>query len=199
MQLDPQTQQTIAELAKLGGQYFLPVAALLRALYAGIRGKFPEGLSQIALASMLAGVTAVVGEKDLDFKGIVLNVFGNTVFMAGLLSFIMAYLLRQPNRGYIVDAIVGGILGLIVFVVWTLILGNEWPWWTFPLAIMAGAGGFVVLRSLLRQIARLVRIATFFISIGVLFLVGAGGVLLFQTVMTTVQGITGTPTPTLLP
>jgi hypothetical protein len=195
MHIDPQTQQTISELVKLGGQYFLPVAALLRALYAGIRGKFPEGLSQIALASMFAGATAIVGNDQPDFKALVLNVLGNTVFMAGLLSFIMAYLLRQPNRGYIVDAVVGGVLGLIVFAVWTLILGNDWPWWTFPLAIVVGAGGFVVLRSLLRQLAKLVRIATVFITLGVLLVLGAGGVLLFQTVMTTVQNFQATATP----
>src|SRR5215470_2412071 len=127
-------QQTIAQIVHLGGQYFLPVAALLRALYSGIRGKFPEGISQIAVASLFAGLSAAIGQEDLNIRAIALNILGNSIFMAGLLAFIMAYLLRQPNRGYTVDGIVGGVIGLITFVVWVVILDNPWPWWTFPLA-----------------------------------------------------------------
>ena len=186
MQID---QKTIAEFVHLGGQYFLPVAALLRALYSGIRGKFPEGFSQIAVASVFAGLTALVGQEQLDVKAVILQILGNTVFIAGLLSFIMVYLLRQPNRGYTVDAIVGGVIGLIVFAVWTLILGYDWPWWSFPAAIAAGAGGFVVLRVLLRQIFKLVKIATYFIVLGIILVVGAGGVLLVQTVLQTVNSL----------
>jgi hypothetical protein len=190
-------QQTVAEFVKLGGQYFLPIAALLRALYSGIRGKFPEGVTQIMVASFFAGLTAIVGNEQLDLRRVILEILGNTIFMAGLLSFIMAYLLRQPNRGFVFDGVVGGIIGLIAFAAWTLILGNEWPWWTFPLAIAAGAGGFIMLRIALRQIMRMVRVATTLIVIGAFLVVGAGGIMLVQTILTSVQmlppGITPTP------
>lgn len=178
MQID---QKLIAEFVHLGGQYFLPIAALLRALYSGIRGKFPEGVTQIVVASFFAGLTALVGNQQLDLRSIILTILGNTVFIAGLLAFIMAYLLRMQNRGFTVDAIVGAVIGLIVFVVWTVILRYDWPWWTFPAAIAAGAAGFVGLRILLRQIARLVRLATYLIVLGVLLVIGAGGFLLAQT------------------
>jgi hypothetical protein len=174
-------QQTMAEIVKLGGQYFLPVAALLRALYSGIRGKFPQGFLQIAGASLFAGISVIVGNEQPDWRIVVLNILGNTVFMAGLLAFIMTYLLRQPNRGRTFDAVVGGVFGLVAWLVWVLILLNPWPWWTIPLAVIAGAAGFVVLRILLRQIGRLVRIATTFIIIALLLVIGAGGILLLQT------------------
>jgi hypothetical protein len=174
-------QQTMAEILKLGSQYFLPVAALLRALYSGIRGKFPEGFLQIAAASAFAGISAVVGNEQPDWRLVILEILGNTVFMAGLLAFIMTYLLRQPNRGRVFDSVVGGVFGLVTWLVWVLILLNPWPWWTIPLAIIAGAAAFVVLRILLRQIARLVRIATILIIIAVLLVIGAGGILLLQT------------------
>src|SRR5947209_8253007 len=146
-------KHTMAEILQLGGQYFLPIASLLRALYAGIRGKFPEGFLQIAIASLFAGLTSVVGTDKLDLTTIVLTILGNTVFMAGLLSFIMFYLLRQPDRGKLVDGIVGGVIGFIFWGVWT-ILDNSWPWYMIPLCIVAGAAGFITLRILLRQIAR---------------------------------------------
>jgi H+/Cl- antiporter ClcA len=76
---------------------------------------------------------------------------------------------------------VGGVFGLIACLVWVVILLNPWPWWTIPLAVIAGAAGFIVLRILLRQIVRLVRIATYFIIIAVLLVIGAGGILLLQT------------------
>ncbi len=187
MQID---QQTIAQIVHLGGQYFLPVAALLRALYSGIRGRFPEGLSQIAVASLFAGLSAAVGNTDLNIRSVALEILGNTVFLAGLLAFIMAYLLRQPNRGMVVDGVVGGVIGLITFVVWTIVLKNPWPWWTFPAAIAVGAAGFIILRILLRQIARMVRIATYLIVIGVLLVLGAGGIMLFTTAFNFLQSAT---------
>lgn len=179
MQID---QKTVAELMKLGGQYFLPVAALLRALYSGMRGKYPQGVVQILGASLLAGITAVIGQEDLNVRALALNVLGNAVFMAGLLAFIMAYLLRQPNRGWTFDMIVGGTIGLISWLIMVLLLQNEWPWWTFPFAIAFGALGFLVLRIMLRQIARLVRLATVFITLAIFLIIGAGGVLLGTTV-----------------
>ena len=175
------SQKTMAELLQLGGQYLLPIAALLRALYSGLRGRFPEGLSQIAVASLFAGLTAAVGNDALDIRSVALKILGNTVFMAGLLAFIMSYLLRQPNRGQTFDGVVGGVIGLLSFGAMVLILDNPWPWWTFPLAVAAGAAAFIVLRILLRQIARLVKIATYFIVIGILVVIAAGGILLFQT------------------
>ena len=183
MQID---QKFIAEFVHLGGQYFLPVAALLRALYSGIRGRFPEGVMQIIVASVFAGLTALVGNQQPNWRSVILTVLGNTVFMAGLLAFIMAYLLRMQNRGFTVDAIVGGVIGLIVFIVWTVVLQYDWPWWSFPAAIAVGAAGFVGLRILLRQIARLVRLATYLIILGVILVIGAGGILFGQTVLHTI-------------
>jgi hypothetical protein len=176
-------QQTMAEILKLGGQYFVPIAALLRALYSGLRGRFPQGMVQIAAASLFAGILAVVGNQQLDVRSLILKILGNTVFMAGLLAFTMVYLLRQPNRGKTVDAIVGGVIGLIVWLVWTFVLQENWPWWSLPLAIAAGAAGYVVLRILLRQIARLVKLATYLLAIGIVLIIGGGGILLLQTLL----------------
>ncbi|MCC7205715.1 MAG: hypothetical protein IT323_00315 [Anaerolineae bacterium] len=178
-------QNTVAELLQLGGQYFLPVAALLRAIYSGIRGKFPEGFAQIGAASLFAGLTAAVNGDQPDLGAIILQILGNTVFMAGLLSFIMTYLLRLPNRGITFDAIVGGVLGLIAWAIWVPVLQNDWPWWTAPLAVAAGAAALVILRRLLRQIVKLVRIATYAIVIGLILVVGAGAILLLQTLLNT--------------
>lgn len=175
------SQQTMAELVQLGGQYALPIAALLRALYAGTRGKFPEGIAQIVAASFFAGLTALVGNEQLDLRTIIGEILGNTIFMAGLLSFIMIYLLRQPNRGFWVDGIIGGVIGFVVWFVWVYILQNEWPWWTIPFVIAAGAAGFIVLRILMRTLSQLVKIATYFIVIGLVLVLGAGAFMLFQT------------------
>lgn len=178
-------QKTMSEILQLGGQYFLPIAALLRAIYSGIRGKFPEGFSQIAVASLFAGITAAVGNDQLDLRSIALKILGNTLFMGGLLSFVMTYLLRQPNRGLRFDGIIGGIIGLVTWAVWVAILQNPWPWWTAPLGVAAGAAGFVVLRTLLAQIVKLVKIATYFIVIGVILVIGAGAILVVQTFLST--------------
>ncbi|HVU14760.1 MAG TPA: hypothetical protein VHD90_25970 [Phototrophicaceae bacterium] len=171
------SKETVATLVQIGGQYLLPVAALLRALYAGIRGKFPEGILQIAVASLFAGLTAVVGDQQPDLRSIILGILGNTVFTAGLLAFIFAYLLRMTFRSKIVDGIVGGFVGLAAWLFWVYILGNNLDWWTIPLAIIGVGLAFIVLRVLLRNIGRLVKIATYFIIFGLLFVLGAGGVL----------------------
>src|SRR5258708_21039782 len=131
-------------------------------------------MAQIMVVSFLAGVTAVIGQDDLNIRAVALQILGNSVFMAGLLAFIMAYLLRQPNRGWTFDGFVGGTIGLISWLIMVLLLGNDWPWWTFPLAIVFGAVGFMILRILLRQIYRLVHIATFFITIGIFLVIAAG-------------------------
>jgi hypothetical protein len=180
MEISP---ETINSFLELGGQYALPAAALLRALYSGARGKLPEGIAQIVAASVLAGVTATIDPgQPFDLRSTVLELLGNTVFMSGLLSFIIVYLLRLTFRSLVVDGIVGGVIGLIVWLVWTLILLNDWPWWTIPFAIAAGSAGFIALRFSLRQLARLVKIATYFIIVGVVLLIGAGGILAFQWV-----------------
>jgi hypothetical protein len=176
-------QKTMAELLQLGAQYFIPAAALLRALYSGLRGRFPQGFMEISAASLFSGAMAVVGNEQLDLRTVILKILGNTIFMAGLLAFIMTYLLRQPNRGKTFDGVVGAVIGLIVWFVWTYILENPWPWWTIPLAMAAGAAAFIILRILLRQIAKLVRLATYLIVIGVLLVLGGGAILLAQTVL----------------
>jgi hypothetical protein len=180
------SKETVATLLQLGGQYLLPTAALLRALYYGVRGKLPEGLAQIVAASAFAGVTAVVGDQQPDIKAIILGILGNTVFTAGLLAFIVTYLLRMPNYGKIVDGLVGGFAGLIFWLVWVYVLGNDWQWWWIPLLIIGGGLAFIILRALLRQIGRLVKIATYFIIAAILFIIAAGGVLLLTPLIQTV-------------
>lgn len=179
------SQETIASFLQLGGQYFLPAAALLRAIYAGMRGKFPEGFAQIIAASIFAGITAVTDGQQPDLRGIVLEILGNTVFMAGLLSFILIYLLRQPDRGQWVDGIVGAVIGLVAWAIWVYVLFNDWPWWTAPLAVVGGAAAFIALRFSLRQIMRLVRIATYLLVIGLVLALGAGAILLLQSLTAT--------------
>lgn len=174
-------QKTMAEVLQLGGQYLLPSAAILRALYSGLRGKFPEGFSQIAVASLFAGVTASVDNPQLDIRSVCLAILGNTAFTAGLLSFILMYLLRMAFRSLVVDGIVGGFIGLVSWGILVYVLQNPWPWWTAPFVIAAGAVGFIMLRILLRQIARLVKIATYFIVAGVGLAIIGGGILLIQT------------------
>ncbi len=175
------SRETLAELLQLAGQYALPAAALLRALYAGVRGKLPEGLTQIALASVFAGITAIIDPNvAFDWRLAIYELIGNTFFMAALLIFIVLYLLRMQNRGVYFDAFVGGAAGLVAWAFWTQILLNDWPWWTAPLVIAAGAAAFVALRFSLRQITRLVRIATYFIVLGIILVIGAGGILALQ-------------------
>lgn len=185
MNIDP---QAISELLQLGGQYLIPAAALLRALYSGVRGKFPEGFSQIALASLFAGLTAATGVAEFDIRAIGIEILSNTAFMAGLLSFIMIYLLRQPDRGQVVDGVVGAVIGLLSWFAWVYLLGNDWPWWTAPLVIAGGAAAFVVLRFSLRQIYKLVKVATYLIVLGGFFVLGAGAIWVFTL-------LSQTPTP----
>lgn len=183
--IDP---QTLASILQLGGQYFLPIAALLRALYAGARGKLPEGFTQIGVAAGFAGLSAAVGSTQLDLRTIVLEIMGNTVFTAGLLSFIVVYLLRMQNRGLWVDGFIGGVIGLLIYVFTVVVLQQPWPWWLLFLIIPACVAGFIALRFALRQIVKVVRIATYFIVIGIVLVVGAGGFLLFQTLTQTAAG-----------
>jgi hypothetical protein len=178
MTIDP---KTLSELLQVGGQYLLPIAALLRALYSGYRGKLPEGFAQIGVAAVTAGISAGVGNTQLDIGTIITDILGNTVFTAGLLSFIVLYLLRMANRGLWVDGIIGGVIGLVIWLFTVYVLGEPWPWWLIPLLVIACAAGFIALRFALRQIMRVVRIATYLLVIGLIFLIGAGGFLLFQT------------------
>jgi len=173
-------QQTVTELLQLGGQYLLPIAALLRALYNGYRQKLPEGIAEIAAASVFTGVTALVDNQQVDVRSLLLELLGNTVLMAGLLMFIVIYLLRMRNRGYVVDAIVGGVIGMAAWLGWVYLLGNDWPWWTFGLAAIGGALGFMLLRKAMRVLAVLMRVATYFIIVGLIIVVIAGGILALQ-------------------
>ncbi len=179
MQID---QKTLATILQLGGQYMLPIAALLRALYSGVRGRLPDGFRQIIGAALLAGVTAGVGNQTVDIRAIVADVLGNTVFTAGLLSFIVVYLLRMENRGLWVDGILGAFIGLVIYLFTTLYLQWPWPWWYLIFIIPACAAGFIALRFALRQIIRVLKIATYFLVIGGIFVLGAGGFLLYQAI-----------------
>lgn len=178
LQIQPDALST---LLSLGGQYLIPIAALLRALYSGMRGKLPEGFVQIAGAGVLAGVTAALSGQAVDLRGILLTILGNTVFTAGLLSFAVVYLLRMPNWGLLVDAIVGGVIGLAIWLFSVYLLGEPWPWWLALLLIPAGAAGFVALRFGLRQIIRLVRLAAWLVVIGLVLMVAAGGFWLLRS------------------
>jgi hypothetical protein len=179
------TPETINAVLELGGQYALPLAALLRALYSGMRGKLPEGLTEIAGASALAGVTAAIDPgQPFNLQQTIVELLGNTLFMAGLLSFIVMYLLRMRFRSLWVDGTVGAVLGLVAWLAWTLLLLNDLPWWTAPIGIVGGAVGFIALRFGLRQLVRLMRIATYFIVIGLVLVIGAGGILAFQWIST---------------
>ena len=176
--------ETMTQLLQTGGQFFLPGAALLRALYDGVRGKLPEGFIQILAASFFAGLTAAVNNEAFDLRQVLVDVTGNTVFMAGLLTFILLYLLRLPFRTLILDGVVGGVAGLAAWLLWVQVLLNDWPWWTAPLTVAAGAAAFIGLRFGLRQIRRLVRIATWLLVIGGVVVVIAGGILAFQWITT---------------
>src|SRR5690606_27867552 len=190
-------EATLASLLQLAGQYMFPAAALLRALYSGYRGRLPEGFGQIAAASVFAGMTAIADQQQPDLTSIIGELAGNTVFMAGLLSFIVVYLLRIPYFGLIADIIVGAVLAVIGWALWAYVLGNgALPLGTIaadllgsgvtpalqsvlnaaalPVVAVAGSIIFVVLRFSMRQIGRLLRIASVFITLGVLFLLGAG-------------------------
>ncbi|MBE0691329.1 MAG: hypothetical protein IH587_14520 [Anaerolineae bacterium] len=173
-------QQTVTELLQLGGQYLLPIAALLRALYNGYRQKLPEGIAEIVAASVFTGVTALVDNQQLDARSLILELLGNTVLMAGLLMFIVIYLLRIRNHGYVVDAIVGGFIGIAFWLGWVYLLGNDWPWWTLGVTAIAGAVGFVLLRKAMRVLAVVMRIATYFIVAGLITVAIAGGILGLQ-------------------
>ena len=173
-------RETVTELLQLGSQYLLPIAALLRALYNGYRQKLPEGIAEIGIASVFTGLTALVDNQELSLQSVVLEIIGNTALMAGLLTFIVVYLLRMKNRGLVFDAVVGGLAGAVFWFGWVSILGNEWPWWTVVLTILAGAAGFILLRKALAVLAVLVRIATYFIIVGLGIVVLAGGVLALQ-------------------
>lgn len=178
MEISP---ETINSFLELGGQYALPAAALLRAIYAGMRGNLPEGIGQIAAASVFAGLTAVVDPtRPFDWRLALYDLTSNTVFMAGLLSFIVLYLVRLQFRSLVFDGFVGGVLGLVAWVAWTQVLLNDWPVWTAPLAVIGGAAAFIALRFSLRQIVRLMKIATYFIILGIILVIGAGAVLAFM-------------------
>ncbi len=179
----PVDPKTLAAILQLGGQYMLPIAAILRALYSGARGKTPEGVIQIVTAAIIAGVSAGVNGQQPDIKNILNDVLANTVFTAGLISFIVIYVLRATKLTWVADVVVGGIIGAVLWLFTNYILGVNWPLWILVLIIPACAAGMVLLRFALRQIFRVVRFATYFIVLGLILALGAGGFLLLQTIM----------------
>lgn len=174
---------TLASLLQVGGQYMLPIAALLRALYSGARGNAPQGIIQILSAAVIAGVSSSINGQPPNLQNIFTDILGNTVFTAGLLAFIVVYLLRVTNLGWIVDVVVGGIIGGALWFFSNYWLGMNWSIWLLVLIVPACAVGMILLRFALRQIFRVVRIATYLIIIGLVLAVGAGGFLLLQTLL----------------
>ncbi len=140
---------------QLGMQYLIPAAGLLRALYQGMRGRLPEGVRDIAGAGFVAGLGAVTDGSADDLGNALLQIFSNAVFITGLLSFTVVYLLRLPNWGRWFDAFLGAIVGITAWAVWVYLFNNPWPVWTAPLVFIAGGVAYVVLRMLLRQVAKL--------------------------------------------
>jgi hypothetical protein len=177
----PINPQILNDLMQVGGQYLLPISALLRALYSGMRGKLPEGFLQIGAAAVFAGITAGVNGQAVDLPGIVRQVLSNAVFTAGLLAFIMVFLLRAPNFGLLVDALIGGIIGGMIWLFTVYVLLEVWPVWLLLLIVPGCAFGFVLLRFALRQIVRVMRIATYLLVLGLLLALGAGGFLLYRS------------------
>lgn len=169
------TPELLAQLAQIGGQYLLPVAALLRALYHGVRGKVPEGAVEIGAASIITGLTAAADNPNAAFQAILGDIFNNAVFMAGLLAFIVIYLLRIRFFSLFVDGVIGSLVGFVAWFVWGLLM-EDWPAWTIPVMVAGGAAGFITLRYLLRQVLRLLRVATYFIALGLIFVLGAGAI-----------------------
>ncbi|MEZ4672157.1 MAG: hypothetical protein R3E39_29980 [Anaerolineae bacterium] len=176
--------QTLADVLQLGGQYILPIAALLRAIYSGTRGRLPEGLGQIATAAIVAGASASVTGQQPNPQSIITDILSNTVFTAGLLTFLLLYLLRVTNLNWIIDAIVGGIIGAVIWLFTVYVLGEPWQWWMLILLVPACGVGVVLLRFALRQIVRVVRIAMVLLVVGGVLALGAGGFLVLQTLLT---------------
>lgn len=174
---------TLAALLQVGGQYMLPIAALLRALYSGARGNAPQGMVQIVGAALIAGVSASVNGQPPNLQNIVTDIVSNTAFTAGLLAFIVVYLLRVTHLGWIIDVVVGGIIGGVIWFFSNAMLGTNWPLWLLLLIVPACAIGMVLLRFALRQIFRVVRIATYLIILGLILALGAGGFLVLQTLL----------------
>lgn len=179
----PVDPKTLAAVLQVGGQYAIPAAALLKALYASVRGRTPEGIMQIAAGAAVAGASAAINGQQPNVQAIISDVLSNTVFTAGLLTFIVLYLLRVTGLSWIVDVVVGGVLGAIIWLFTNYVLGTAWPLWLLLLIIPACAIGMVLLRFALRQIMRVVKIATLLLIFGVLLAIGAGGFMVLQTML----------------
>jgi hypothetical protein len=200
LQIDQATIVTaLLGLIQIGGQYALPAAALLRALYSGWKGNFPEGAWQIVSASFIAGLTSIADPSTLTAANlpqvIIGQLAGNAVFTAGLLAFIMTYLFRQTqNMSRWVDGIVGGVAGFVVWIIWTFVLG-QWAWWMIFIAIPAGAAALIALRAAMFVIQTVVNVAKWLLRFALFIMVG-GGVLLviwlvFTYVLPNMSGQTG--------
>lgn len=189
----------LLEVIQIGGQYVLPAAALLRALYAGWRGKFPEGAWQIASASFVAGLTASADAQTLSapnvLQAVLVQLTGNAVFTAGLLGFIVTYLFRQTqNMSRWVDGLVGAAAGLVVWIVWTFVL-NQWAWWMIFIAVPAGAAALIALRAAMFVIQTVVNVAKWLLRIALIIMLGGGILLGIWAVTNYVVPLLATPTP----
>lgn len=166
-----------------GIQYLIPAAILLRALYFGARGKLPEGLRDILIAAVVAGMGALIDGEASSIGDALVEVVFNALFMYALLFFILIYLLKLPNLGPWVDGVIGGGLGFIAWLAWVYVLGNDWPTWSAPLTAMGGAAAFIGLRSLIRRIAALGRFAGRAARVGIAVAVVGGLIWLAVTVL----------------
>ncbi|MFN8372301.1 MAG: hypothetical protein U0694_05415 [Anaerolineae bacterium] len=189
LQIDQQAVvRLLLDTIQFGGQYALPTAGLLRALYSGWQGKFPEGAWQIASASLVAGLTAVADPATLSAPNVAQAVIGqlagNALFTAGLLGFIMTYLFRQTqNMSRWVDGIVGAVAGFVVWLIWTFVLG-QWAWWMVFIAVPAGAAALIALRAAMFVIQTVVNVAKWMLRFALVVMLG-GGILLVVWLVTT--------------
>jgi hypothetical protein len=176
----------LSNVLQLGGQYMIPAAALIGAIRSGKDHKLPEGFFQITGAALLAGVAATVNGQQSDLRTIITDLLSNTAFTAGLMSLLLFYLLAI-NLGWIVDVVIGGILGGVVWWFTVTVLGEGWQPWMLPVCIVIGAVGMLLLRLAVRALKFALRVAVTILVIGLMLAIGAGGFLLLQSIMQQVQ------------
>lgn len=159
-----------------GLQFFIPAAILLRALYFGARGRLPEGVRDIAIAAVIAGAGAIMDGDAGDLGEALIEVMFNALFVFSILFFILIYLLKLPNLGPWVDGFIGGLLAFAGWIGWVYLLNNEWAAWTAPVVAVGGALGFILLRSLIRRLASLRRLAFRMVGLGIIIALIGGGI-----------------------
>lgn len=163
---------------QLGMQYFIPAAVLLRALYFSMRRKLPQGVREVLVAAGIAAAGALLDGDAETIPAALIEATTNFVFIAGLLTFILIYLLSLPNLGPWVDGFIGGVVGFLAWIVWVYVLGHPWAAWSGPVTAAGGAAVFMMLRGLLGTLGRLMRLAGRLIVVGAV-LAAVGGVIWF--------------------